>query len=1501
MTSCEGVHLGSSKVFVNFFLMSSLLPIILYVWYFSRVCWKYFQLILRNEPLPDTRERLYREFLLVLQSLLPCLNIIFWWWYSISSVFVDWYAFGWSMFFTFCPCFGFSRILLKRQIEVWFQKHLKVTERWIWLRWTSDYDPAIMDDDEPYPIRKSVVDNVDSLNAMLIFIMWHLAYLMAQIISLVLNLLRLFVFSMATLPIFYVGLLLYRLRLMCKPSVWRVWHFMYTWKSWIVAVDKFGSKKCHCKHRQVPCDEVILIDNNLLLVENAFKALSTKIEEEEKEEKDRDEKRKNTEEDKRTHKDSRECCRAKKKAYLTKDVQLKLRDQYYLLHNLKESLSNMKELMKRVIQSKSGSEKLDKAYESAENADKSLEKLFEHIAKTKIDEMSEDKYVDYCARKEGEEYPYVQLYAVDINENSIHIDRIEPLKEEEKLKQIKHEGKKIGVDFEDKEDTKRVQALQVSPELLDTANKRVKYEGPKLWKRCKVSEATTLADNLKKEMQNPLKSPTIGNLKENLLELRENLNDLKTDDNCKLWLFLHPLQKVIKFDSTKVKEVKSSVIEAEQLWTTDDVEYGSNELSLKEQSLIGQSIISSSSVDSTRFTRVKILSVKTIGKEVKKDHQWCFEFEIGCKSVYFVDAGRSTAEEILRITKKSKSIKDGIPRMSVPEGRFSRRLGQDYKKACRKETKCECVKEWIEQIDYCNDKETSDKKTSDKKTSDKETSDKSLDSGDNVKSAFLPRYHLDTVMYHQSVVDDALWGIGQIVLFWYNSQSNDAINSNVEYMSFVFISLSCFFSILTICCHIVGKAKQWNISLSCKNLIVASKSLFVKIYNTSNAWYVRWKSYFLRNNASNKSFEIVESDETNNHSFLDFEALWKLSLTIYQPQAEKSIEIFFPGLTCLLTYLTYPCKMLAICTCCSISIDLEIFRKDDVAPEVILKEDPETQIYRSDNKVDQNLRDKWKIHSKEWRKKHSNIKSNSQDDVKVILKAHFSLLTALKRCYADDDENDEEGKKGKNTGMAGRVDISLSPRDGSACGGSPLASGGGGLSSKDVVGRNKLIEVDKSDTNVSVIVDTSSSKEDAVTSGGGGLFTDDDVTTNKPIGVDIFDTKILERVDPLLSKGDDKTSGGGGLSTNVKNGINPRGTELEDRGIQMLLKTYLCTTHKIGEIKYTCDKMCTRDIIDFLVETWYLVKFEDFDDRDNPQDPDDPDDINDRLDFKVYNELYNRLEHKWNFFICYICVVGFIKNEHTITEKLKRLVKYTIAFAVYGAGSSIEGKFIAMELIEDTFKDLWDQVHMKEMQEETTQPLLMKCDSFIYPHDEEPQESNENGKSKEEQSYQRKSGSKQGGGPFNCCFQSRVIKINSEGDPEAGEEGQRMPFVAFRDLFLRNAVVEKVMRNKLELIKYIRDLYRSGYITQNSANQTNNKRNDLVDDEKENKFREETLIALQKQLIKKSKREDDSNEKLTPCTGISFCFGMAIVVVLATLLYSYLARAQEQLGFKSEM
>ena len=140
MTSCDGVYLASSESFVFIFTMTSITLIISYFLYFISVSIS----AIKNWKRANTEggRRIRQDFLIVLQSIIPALNIVFWWWYAVNSVFVDWCAFSFAAIFTFCPSFGFLRLLFQRRVEVWFWNILKITDRWIWLTCTSDGDPG---------------------------------------------------------------------------------------------------------------------------------------------------------------------------------------------------------------------------------------------------------------------------------------------------------------------------------------------------------------------------------------------------------------------------------------------------------------------------------------------------------------------------------------------------------------------------------------------------------------------------------------------------------------------------------------------------------------------------------------------------------------------------------------------------------------------------------------------------------------------------------------------------------------------------------------------------------------------------------------------------------------------------------------------------------------------------------------------------------------------------------------------------------------------------------------------------------------------------------------------------------------------------------------------------------------------------------------------------------------------------------------------------------------
>ena len=141
MTSCDGVHLGASENFVFRFLMTSLIPMLSYFLYIMSVSYSAFKY--RKNVYTEEGRNIRQDFLVALQSIIPALNIVFWWWYSINSVFVDWYAFSFAALFTFCPSYGFWRLLYYRRIEIWFLNFFKITDSWIWLTCTSDGDPGL--------------------------------------------------------------------------------------------------------------------------------------------------------------------------------------------------------------------------------------------------------------------------------------------------------------------------------------------------------------------------------------------------------------------------------------------------------------------------------------------------------------------------------------------------------------------------------------------------------------------------------------------------------------------------------------------------------------------------------------------------------------------------------------------------------------------------------------------------------------------------------------------------------------------------------------------------------------------------------------------------------------------------------------------------------------------------------------------------------------------------------------------------------------------------------------------------------------------------------------------------------------------------------------------------------------------------------------------------------------------------------------------------------------
>ena len=670
----------------------------------------------------------------------------------------------------------------------------------------------MIDKNQGYPIRMSVLPRIDSLAAVILFIMWWLAFFTMQLITFILEPLRLIVFFLATLPISYIGVCLYRMRLLTRPIIWKYWHFLYVWKHWSTHVRKYSRFECKCQHPnddKMPewkdCYYYVVVENNIKILTSIYNNLVEKSKQDKID----------------NNKGSSQLKKNK--------IRIEIKGIPFLRQCLMDSFRNLVVLLQLLTVRDHKNDVRELSDDDNSELEKTLrDKIRDH--KNDVTELRKLKFV--CPPTSSGD------------------DNSEP---KEMLRDKIKFGKMLGdkIKFDDKKLQAPVQAI-----------------GAKIFS---IVHPNELDD--KNDLLNPLRcleDPNEPDDKNDLLNLLRCLEDvLREHCKCKKkrWLLLHPVESLLadvkkkrcrkckkhglnekwecsecsKAETTKNEEIiprlqkyysmfvsslftsqnldqgdtqrneelpdHSYLFLAQKPWLNDDEQEVNTQAELiEEQLLIGQRVIPTFDHFSyVQFPQVRIQSVYTNEfpeEDAMQTKSRQILFTIDCRGLKYVEVGQ---EKFFKGDLKSQERYLEI----APSDRKRRRCAKKYFKmtriACGNDGHCNCsytmiqnIKERILQSRDRRDREISDP-------------DVDADLGINFKCAFTPKYTLDTTMYHQSVVDDLFfWGLGQMTLFLYNRQANESIDSTIELVAVSFVSLSCVVSLVWIVYTFLGSKNNNN-------------------------------------------------------------------------------------------------------------------------------------------------------------------------------------------------------------------------------------------------------------------------------------------------------------------------------------------------------------------------------------------------------------------------------------------------------------------------------------------------------------------------------------------------------------------------------------------------------------------------------------------------------------------------------------------------------------------
>ena len=236
-----------------------------------------------------------------------------------------------------------------------------------------------------------------------------------------------------------------------------------------------------------------------------------------------------------------------------------------------------------------------------------------------------------------------------------------------------------------------------------------------------------------------------------------------------------------------------------------------------------------------------------------------------------------------------------------------------------------------------------------------------------------------------------------------------------------------------------------------------------------------------------------------------------------------------------------------------------------------------------------------------------------------------------------------------------------------------------------------------------------------------------------------------------------------------------------EKSMLMVFKSLIYTDHEIGSYDDDFKKM---NNFKFLIASAQDIFADVYDDYSNHDDPDEDDFINDHTDFRVYNCMYRRLVFEWNRFICYICSM-----QPEVAQKLRDLkghIKALLHFMI------IEDSERIIPLSEDDRKNI-----KKTKDEDWSVDASIGFEGVAFYMELVEKTLSELWKTYGEEDKKRRK--------YRKSLSNKHLSLHE--DYNHGQFSS-VAFSIYRDLFLRNAVYNKMRRNIKELTQcFANDLF----------------------------------------------------------------------------------------------